>query len=135
MVKIMKKSRYKAFIALESLVVMLILLVLMFYVIHTIKTIVENNSSYAKKQQRFDKLVSIADNMVKSGLAKESSDARYPNWVDENKFASLDAEVYRKQFSLSKLSIAFQQGEGVCIYRLVVFGEQKEIKKLFICGE
>jgi hypothetical protein len=130
----MKRKLFNGFIALESLIVLLILLVILLYTLRTIDETTERNIQYLQSQQRFDKLVSIADNVVKISGVRETNDARYPNWIDENKLVGLP-DFYREQFSLSKLSIDFVPSEGICIYRLVVVGDDKEIKRLIVCGE
>ena len=115
-----------------------------------------------EKQQTFDKLVSVADYVVKSGAARSdggsasdsasglvpsfvSSSVHYPNWIDESKLDSLDVEKLRTDAGLASLFVSSQRPESiqktssgaaasVCIYRLVVFGDDKRIGRIFVCG-
>jgi hypothetical protein len=90
-----------------------------------------------ERQQAFDKLVSAADYTVKQGAAVHESGLRYPNWLDESGLGKGYAESLRKKEGLDELYIGLGEPDGdyeTCIYRLVVVGPSKEIRKLFVCG-
>jgi hypothetical protein len=92
--------------------------------------------------------VSIADYTVKSGAAIRNGSIRYPNWLAEGSVTEDYVEGLRKRTGLSRLSIVIERSDaqntepetgnppvsGTCIYRLVVVGQTKEIRRLFVCG-
>lgn len=132
-------SRYKGFISIDLMLsIVPIMLMLLFYVqysaYYTHRTV-----EVMERQSTFNKLVTIADYVVKM-RAKTISDeagnpqAVYPNWLDEDSL-SFDVEKMREDAGLNKLSVGFSKGEGICIYRIVVYGKDKEIRRLFVCGE
>lgn len=131
----MKKNQYKGFFAIENLVVLLVMLLLLLYTLHTIRQVIEGNSEYYNQQTRLDKLVSIADFIVKKGGAEEGANAIYPNWINEQKLSELQTEELAERIGLEKLYVGWEADDGTCLYRLVVVGEEKEIRRLFICGE
>ena len=62
-----------------------------------------------------------------------------PNWMDENTIQRLNSNsleiassfaLHHLHFYLDKNSI-----EGNCIVRYIVLGKQKEIRKLYVCGD
>lgn len=115
-----------------------IVLMLLFYVQYSVyysaRTI-----EVMERQTTFNKLVAIADYIVKmkaktildeAGIAK----AVYPNWLTDESM-NFDVEKIREDAGLVRLSIGFSKGEGICIYRIVVYGKDKETRRLFVCGE
>ena len=99
------------------------------------------------RQQVFDKLVSIADRVVKQdGVMTECvgtsfiacENARYPNWIDRAKINDALASDLKAKAGLNKLSISFDDlkpdAGPICIYRIVVVDTDKKITKLYVCG-
>jgi len=91
-------------------------------------------------QEVFDKVVSIADYIVKQGAAKTgtigSEEVRYPNLIDSSKInAGLEQSLAAKA-GLSSLTIQLDApgDESTCIYRIVL-DESEDIRKLYVCGE
>lgn len=83
----------------------------------------------------FERLVSVADYSVKSGLARHEGDVRYPNWVGGT-IDSAFVEGLREKAGFSKLEISFKEPDmGTCIFRLVVVGDARKMSKLYFCGE
>ncbi|HID72693.1 TPA: hypothetical protein EYP38_02015 [Candidatus Micrarchaeota archaeon] len=99
-----------------------------------------------ERQVAFDKIVSIADYVVKRGAAKTDHhdllgpETVYPNWVDMSALSSLDRESLAEGAGLNNLYIGLDRPEdsGTCIYRLVVTGSDRrtlQTRQLFVCGE
>ncbi len=128
-----ENRRHRGFLAMESLVVLLIMAVTIAYTIYVISSVTAYNKQHIERQQIFNKLVSIADYVVKEGAAAESNDAIYPNLIDEQKLNGLDIMDIATRMGISKLKIGWQAGNGTCIYRLVL-DSRMEIRKLYVCG-
>jgi Flp pilus assembly protein CpaB len=90
----------------------------------------------SQQQIVFDKLVSVADYTVKSGAVMRNGSIRYPNWIDEAMLAEEYAENLRAKIGLESLTISLGEpdSEGMCIYRIVVMGQEKRLGRLFVCG-
>ncbi len=92
------------------------------------------------RQQTFNKLVSVADHLVKMEAMQDGSGLLRPNWIDDGKLKNLDTAAIRKQTGLTSLTVSLGQpvgqadSEEMCIYRLVVSGQEKTITRLFVCG-
>ena len=89
------------------------------------------------RQQLFDKLVSVADYTVKSGAAERDPGLRYPNWLDSSLLTPSYAEALAAQAGVRSLYIGPEEPEAgyeICIYRIVAYGEEKAIGRLFVCG-
>ena len=131
----------KAFIAFDTLFSIIpILLIIIFtfnYANHLQKTYLES----LERTRLENKLVSIANLVVTNLAAKKSTEQEYyanylqPNWIIDQELEKVDQENLRKTLNLAELSISWERTGKNCIYRLVVFGEQKEIRQLFVCGE
>jgi len=130
----MKRKRFNGFIALESLLILLILILILFYTLQTVAAATRQTQERWEAQQRFNKLVSVADYIVKAGAVREYHNTRYPNWIDEARLAALPLPEFQEQMNLSSLAVGFSPSAGSCIYRLVVVGDSKEIRRLFICA-
>lgn len=125
---------YKGFVSMESLVTLLIWLILLGVVFQTLHQASEQHARYLEQQERWDKLVSAADFIVKRGVVYAHAEAVYPNWIEEAKLAALDQETLGEKLGLEKLQVSWNPGAGVCLYRIVARGEQKEIAQLWVCG-
>jgi hypothetical protein len=99
------------------------------------------------RQQTFDKLVSIADRVVKQdGVMTECigtdfggcENARRPNWIDRSKINEALSDELEKKANLHALSISLDDpitdSSSICIYRIVVVDSNQEITKLYVCG-
>ncbi|MEM4336019.1 MAG: hypothetical protein QXY61_03370 [Candidatus Anstonellales archaeon] len=132
-------SRCRGFISIDLMLsIVPIVLMLLFYVQYSVYY-THRTVEVMERQSTFNKLVTIADYVVKM-RAKTVSDevgnpqAVYPNWLDEDSLG-FDVKKMQEDAGLDKLSIGFSKGDGICIYRIVVYGEDKEIRRLFVCGE
>ncbi|MGB9718973.1 MAG: hypothetical protein ACPL06_00055 [Candidatus Anstonellales archaeon] len=132
-------SPYKGFISIDLMLsIVPIVLMLLFYVQYSVyysaRTI-----EVMERQTMFNKLVAVADYIVKikaNTIKDETGNPKavYPNWLTDDSM-DFDVEKIKQDAGLEKLSISFDKGEGICIYRIVVYGEEKEIRRLFVCGE
>lgn len=129
-----EKSRYAGFLAFESLIMLLVLVTLLAYLLWSVRISSERSDRYFSEQSRFNRLTSVADYIVKRGAAYEAEDRVYPNWIDEGKLATLDSGALGRQAGLAYMSAGWSEGQGTCLFRLVVAGEKKEIRKLYVCG-
>ncbi|MFH1520800.1 MAG: hypothetical protein ABID61_04090 [Candidatus Micrarchaeota archaeon] len=129
-------NQSRAFITIDGMVSLLPILLILFLLAESISFLSNSNAKTSHNQIFFNKLVSIADYTVKSGAAIHQDNIRYSNWIDEQKLNAQFVEDLRQKTDLNNLYISTtsQQNYSVCIYRLVVVGSNKDIKKLFVCG-
>ncbi|MBI5227994.1 hypothetical protein HY988_05385 [Candidatus Micrarchaeota archaeon] len=134
----------KAFFSIDALMSVLPVILMVVFVFQIYANTANQVSKSAANQQLFDKLVSIGDAVVHdpANLYTNQTKAKnlQANWLNQN--APLDAK--KTQFSQVAnipnlyLALAYpgpNDKYDICIYRLVVVGDQQEIKKLFICGD
>jgi len=124
-------NQSKGVITLDTLFAVLPAILIVFYVVKSSAFIVQQNQFQMEQQEKFDKLVSVADYLVNYGLTKKENGKYHPNWIIE-----LNQEKINKAFDasgLEKVKVGFEKGTGTCIYRIITYGEQKEIKKLYFC--
>ena len=130
------QSRYRGFASLDALASLVPTLLMLLILWQASTSLAKSSSESMERQETFNKLVSIADYTVKSGAVMREGDLRYPNWMDEGLITESYVESLQKSAGLESLHIGMASGDhGMCIYRLVVSGEEKSIKKLFVCGD
>jgi len=133
-------NRFNGFVSLDCMFSILPVLILISFTLQFSSNITERTYSGIESQIVFDKLVSVGDYIVKiEGVKSEeyglTGKKRYPNWINERKLSGVDVEGIRKEIGLDELEISLDMPkEGTCIYRIVVTGTEKEIRRLFICG-
>jgi hypothetical protein len=142
-------SRSSGFISFDGLFSIIPALLILVFTMNAAHFLTKDAIESMHRQQVFDKLVSIGDYVVKQGAVKTGKvgaasgnipipidEVRYPNWVVKSKLDSMDTDKLRQAMNLSALSISLgKPGDGsVCIYRIVL-DEQKEIKRLYVCGD
>ncbi len=126
----------KAYVSLDTMFAIIPVLLIVAYTLNSMTVAKTNYENSVEKQNAFDKLVSAADSLVEYGLAKKDNEKYYQNWIME-----IDNEVVKKTTSnsgLSGLMISLDEPSmqnTTCIYRLVVYGADKQIKKIYFCGE
>jgi hypothetical protein len=124
----------------DGLFSILPILVMVTFVLSVAASLTEDATVRMHEQQQFDKIVSIADYVVKQGAVKTTffnhKEFRYPNWIDKTKLTDGLSDELKKRANLNSLNIALDNpGEGdVCVYRIVVVGQSKEISTLYVCG-
>ena len=123
----------RAFVSFDTMLAALPIIIMMVYTVKMTAIIWESGNMQLETQEKFDKLVSAANYLVNYGLVKKDGDKYYPNWV-----IGVDGTVVEKvkeAGGFDYLHVGFEKGSGTCIYRLIVYGEKKEIRQLFVCGE
>lgn len=136
-----KYESAKGFLSFDTLLAFIPILLMGLYIMNYANLINQKNQNYLKAQVLHNKLVSISELTVNdlaatkyTSIFAEASSVK-PNWIDENELAKIDQEKLRKDIGLTKLKIGWDAQGNNCIYRIVVFGELKEIRQLYICGE
>lgn len=132
------RSRYKGFFSVDALISILPLAMIALILAQTASELSWKAQGAFSSQQAFDKLVSAADHSVKSGAAVHGEGVRYPNWISPGALTEEYAEALRAQAGLRRLYIGMSETDEeyrFCIYRLVVYGEEKRMGKLFVCGD
>jgi len=133
----MTLSRYKGFSSFDAIFSLVPVLMMLLFVVELASHFAYDAAEKTHRQQVFNKLVSIADYTVKSGAVRRAGNVKYPNWLDDSIGESYMDEL-REHAGLSRLVISFHEPRedySVCIYRLVVIGDDKKVARLFVCGE
>jgi hypothetical protein len=132
----------RGFASLDALFSILPIVFMVLIAMNMVVFISNRAAERSHQEQLFDKLVSIADYTVKSGAIMRNGSVRYPNWLDAGRITRGYIEGLRENASISGLSIFIAESEiatnengyDICIYRLVVLGNAKDIRRLFVCG-
>ncbi|MCK4319854.1 hypothetical protein KAW38_04770 [Candidatus Micrarchaeota archaeon] len=132
----MKAKHTKAFVSFDALFSIIPLLLMLYHILYLSTIIPSTSEARLESIHLMNKLYSVADYTVNYGAVKKESSLTgtslyYPNLIES--LNELDTDKIKEQMNLKSLSISFEQGEGNCIYRLVL--HEEEIKKLYICGE
>jgi hypothetical protein len=133
----MRQSRSKGFVTFDALFSIIPILLLISITMQASADLSKRAQYHSHRQQVFDKLVSVADYTVKIGAARHYGNLRYPNWIDESRISEGYEKDMLEKAGLSALYIGIDEPEddyAVCLYRIVVVGPEKEIRKLFVCG-
>lgn len=127
-------SQYKGILTLDAMMSIIPTMMIFVFLMQSMALAAATENERIERADIFDRLVSVADYSVKSGLAKHEGDIRHPNWVD-SKIESGYVEGLREKAGFSELEISFTDpGMGTCIYRLVVVGDKKAMSKIYFCG-
>jgi len=138
-------SRSKAFVSFDAMFSIVPALLMIALALGAAHLLTERSAERMHGQESFDKLVSIADYVVKQGAARTEcvgtrlagcENVRYPNWLESAKVDDALAEGLGQRAGLAVLSIRLDYaGPGpACVYRLVVVDDRKDIRKLYVCG-
>jgi hypothetical protein len=133
----MMQSRYNGFASFDAMLSVVPVMLMMLFLLNLSSLSASSVDERMHRQEVFDKLVSIADYSVKSGAVMRVDDIRYPNWVDGALLTDSYAEDLRVRASLGELYISLREPDDAyqaCIYRLVVTGDEKALKRLHVCG-
>jgi hypothetical protein len=108
-------------------------------IIGTAKMIDDAGLEQKMAQERFDRIVANAEYLVNYGLVvKGEGGKHYPNWIagefDANEIAKIGNASGLLSFGAAFDSAPTQYG-NTCIYRLIVYGEAKQPRKIYFCGE
>jgi hypothetical protein len=130
-------NQSKGYITFDGLFSILPALLILIFTMNIANHLTDNANEHVFAQQRFDKLVSIADYTVKQGavVVNDSTKLRYPNLINESKLTNDYIERLRVASNLNSLDITLDDpGAGsVCIYRIVL-DQKDEIRQLHVCG-
>jgi len=130
-------------VSYDALFSLIPILLLVFFILSTTHYLLSDAASRTASQEKFNLLVAVADYLVKGGAAYKEGGKVYPNWIDG---AELDAEKrglaeMRGMLGLPALEFGLEGADGygrepgkTCIYRIVVYGREKEPDRLFVCG-
>jgi hypothetical protein len=136
-------DRNRGFASLDALLCLVPLLLMLILIADAASSFMRSAEQAAHRQRVFDRIVSVADYTVKIGAARHEGGIRYPNWVDADAITAVYSESMRVRAGLSSLYIGLDEpddvdgadgGFPICIYRLVVVGDELEIRKLRVCG-
>ncbi|HGE72715.1 TPA: hypothetical protein ENX78_17895 [Candidatus Poribacteria bacterium] len=133
----------KAFITYDALLSIMPIMFLIVFIIQ-VMAYINNDAIYTlQKRELFNFLVAAADYTVKKSdaVAVDSLGNLQPNLIDGSKLSSVNANIstgvskFKIDISLSNLKDE-PPNDQTCVYRLVVnSSNNKEIKKLYVCGE
>ena len=132
-----KANRSKGYVSLDTLFAILPAIILIALTLKTAAWIGDGMNAKVATQERFDRLVSNAEYLVNYGLAKKDGKIYYPNWLtelDENEIQKVGNASGLIRFGAA-FDVAPKSFGNTCIYRIIVYGEAKEIRKLYFCGE
>lgn len=103
----------------------------------------ERTNGAVERDEKQRIALTLADYLVKEGLAFEEGERIYPNLIDTGKFEKLDAGALKNKMSLENLRVRIEAknfvrelGEnfsGVCMRR-VVFVKEKGVGSIEICA-
>lgn len=126
-------KRRSGFVTFDNLTAMLVILIIFTSAVVAAETKMRNYETAVNRQILHDKLVAVGSYIV-NHQAVNDGNTIYPNWIDERN--ELDLYYIKNITGLSALEISFSSDNNMeCIYRLVVAGSEKEIRKIYICGE
>jgi hypothetical protein len=116
---------------MDTMVAILPVLLIVVYTLNAMVIAQKNYENTVEAQQKFDVLVSSADYLVNYGLAVKGDGKYYPNWIVE-----LDLNTIKNvelNSGLKKLTVGFDADGTTCIYRVIAYGADKQIRKLYFC--
>ena len=140
-------NQSKAFVSFDLLFAVLPLLLMISYLFSVIWLATETAEQSLHSAEITGKLATIADYLVKRGAVERTRAAAFlgnkfigtatysPNVIDDAEldfFKKQKQEEIRNWMGLERLEVSWEQGEGNCVYRLVLSND--ELKKLYVCG-
>jgi hypothetical protein len=131
------RSRCRGFTSFDAMLSVLPIMLMVIFLLNASLLWATEAEDRMRRQELFDRLVSISDYTVKSGAVRRSGDTRYPNWLDEELLTTGYSEDLRGRAFLAKLYISLEEPDEpypMCIYRLAVTGDGMSISKLHVCG-
>lgn len=111
------KAAHSIEIAIAIFALILLLLLFFNFVKAQLTALANQRNSEAFNLYLASQLYIMKHSITKDGI-------KYINWID--KLEDFEA------FGLN-ISVSFTKEEGTCIYRIVAFGENKSIEKLYFC--
>ncbi len=135
-------SLCRGFVSFDSLFSIIPILLIVSYALFFSALLGARADAGIEKQILFDKLVSASDYAVKIGAAK-SSGGGFPSGKVEPNLVPAGVDYSRLAGTLGarlriNLTIGFAEDgfvrSGTCIYRLVVYEPDMNVRKLYFCG-
>lgn len=133
----MALNRHDGFASLDAVLSLLPMMLMLALLLRLSDDMAMRAQETLARQQRFDKLVSIAEYTIKSGAAVHEGGYRYPNLIDESALTAEYAESLRKRAGLDSLYISPDEpddGYPQCISRLYAESGSRGIRILHVCG-
>jgi hypothetical protein len=136
-------SRFSGFASYDGMFSLIPILFLTVFVLNTMHFLLYDSVEKMDSQEKFNLIVVIADYTVKEGGAYKDGEKVYPNWIDESELRNMRNELseMRRYLGLPELDFGLEGAEGyggeegkTCIYRIVVYGPDKKLDRLFVCG-
>ncbi len=112
------------FITFDTLFSILAILLILMYGLNMIIYIKSNIEKSSEKQTSFDRLYILSEYFIKQKMTTKQDGINFENWIDDQEFIEEHKGV----------NIGFEQIGETCIYRIVAFGIEKEIKKIYFCS-
>ena len=115
---------------MEMLIYFLVMIIIV-YLISISYTIGGVSLKNVEEEAKVEKLFALSEFVVKN-LSRREGDRIYINWVED-----LDSSMIKKEarkLGLENAEVSFEKKPGTCIYRIIAFGDKKEIRKLYFCG-
>ncbi len=132
-----KRSPHEGFASLDAVFSILPLMLMLLLALECSRLMGDWAGMKISRESLFRSVSSAADYTVKSGAAVHDGGVRHPNWLDEGALGDGYAMRLRERLGLGSLYIGLEEPEteySLCIYRLVVAGQGREIRRLFVCG-
>lgn len=123
------------FVSFDTLIAILPVLLLVLFAIKASVMYGSFSDGQTSAASSYGRLVSSADYLVNYGLVKKESGKYYPNWI-----VSVDGAEVERVGNAAGLDLHVRieaEGSaasyGSCIYRLIAYGEEKHIAKIYFC--
>ncbi len=122
---------------IDTLLATTIVLLMVALILAKVRQLAEARQQAIRSQMLLDRLLAFSEYEI-AKLSVRSSNPYPNNVVYTNWIMSLNKDQIEQdaeKFNLS-VDVGFSPTEhGTCIYRIIAFGEDKEVKKLYFCGE
>lgn len=128
-------SRPNGFVSFDTLFASLPALLIVMYSVSYASALSGGAESALSSQYLFDKLVIAADYLVNHGLAVQDATGVHPNWVNDVDLAIVAGAGADAGLSFLHASLdSPPDSDATCIYRIISYGDEKSIRKLYFCG-
>ncbi len=126
------ENQCNGFVFLDFLFSTIPIILMLLTALQLSSSLTSSSEANIKDQILLNKLISVSDYVVRYGAVEKNNGYYSPNEISESEFNSLNIIELKEKLNLHNLHVSFAQGEGNCIYRLVIYKNQ--IKKLYFCG-
>lgn len=126
------EKQHRAFLFLDFLFCIIPVLLMVITALNVSQILFSNFENQLQDQILMNKLISISDYVVRYEIVEKDSDHYIPNQISETELSNFNSEKLKEKMDLDYLYIGFEEGEGNCMYRIVLYKEK--IEKLYFCG-